>query len=246
MAMATSAIGRRPGNTAIVCGKLYPKLEDEAVNSTFADLSKQLTGCVQLKSPLPAPSAIYANLIDRLVVLDDLGATEETDPYGWTPLAVDHGKGNSTLGEWMTQPRRGPQEMVLPGYHTASEAPLKAPPGRRSAAPSSPPGNEIFLSLCGMMSTGTRTILLSRWRTGGQTSLDLVREFTQELPHTSPPDAWQRAVQVVSEERLNLDAEPRIKRGTSDDAPPASHPFFWGGYMLVDSGSPPPEPVAKK
>ena len=121
LAMATSTIGRRPGNTAVVCGKLHPKIEDEAVNSTVADLSKQLTGCVQLKSPLPAPSAIYANLIDRLVVLDDLGATEETDPYAWSPLAVDHGKGNSTLADWMTQPRRGPQEMVLPGYHTARE-----------------------------------------------------------------------------------------------------------------------------
>ena len=82
----------------------------------------------------------------------------------------------------------------------------------RGAADALGPGNEIFLSLCGMMSTGTRTILLSRWRSGGQTSLDLVREFTQELPHTTPADAWQRAVQVVSNSPLNIEAEPRVKK----------------------------------
>jgi CHAT domain-containing protein len=86
------------------------------------------------------------------------------------------------------------------------------------------------------MTTGTRTILISRWRSGGQSSLDLVREFTQELPHTTPADAWQRAVQVVSGSPLMTDAEPRVKK--SDAALQASHPFFWAGYMLVDAGSP--------
>lgn len=108
------------------------------------------------------------------------------------------------------------------------------------------PGNEIFLSVCGMMSTGTRTILLSRWRSGGQTSLDLVQEFTQELPHTTPADAWQRAIQVVSNSPLNADAEPRIKKSSGEHAGKdgeqrAAHPFFWAGYLLVDSGCPGPQ-----
>ena len=94
------------------------------------------------------------------------------------------------------------------------------------------------------MSTGTRTVLLSRWRSGGQTSLDLVREFTQELPHTTPADAWQRAVQVVSNSPLNIEAEPRIKKSAGgepaegDTAQRAAHPFFWAGYLLADCGSP--------
>ena len=48
------------------------------------------------------------------------------------------------------------------------------------------PGNEVFLSVCGLMANGARTMLLSRWRTGGQTSFDLVREFIQELADTAP------------------------------------------------------------
>ena len=85
------------------------------------------------------------------------------------------------------------------------------------------------------MSSGARTILLSRWRTGGQSSFDLVREFAQELPHTSPADAWQRAVMLESETQLNLEGEPRIKRSATDETPKVSHPFFWAGYMLIDS-----------
>ena len=83
-------------------------------------------------------------------------------------------------------------------------------------------------------------MLLSRWRTGGRTSYDLVREFAQELPHTTPADAWQRAVLVATDTRLNLEAEPRVKKETIDDPPKASHPFFWAGYMLIDPGSPAP------
>jgi len=91
----------------------------------------------------------------------------------------------------------------------------------------------------------SRTLLLSRWRTGGQSSFDLVREFAQELPHTSPADAWQRAILVAAETRLNPEAEPRIKRVAVNDPPKANHPFFWAGYLLIDSGIPPepPEPV---
>ena len=96
----------------------------------------------------------------------------------------------------------------------------------------------MFLSVCGLMSTGVRTVLLSRWRTGGQTSFDLVREFAQELPHASPSDAWQRAILLCAESPLNLDAEPRLKRADNEEIPKASHPFFWAGYMLIDSGEP--------
>ena len=99
-------------------------------------------------------------------------------------------------------------------------------------------GNEIFLSVCGLMSSGTRTLLLSRWRTGGKTSFDLIREFVQELPHTTPAKAWQRSIFLTVASRIDPEAEPRIKRTPDGEAPRAKHPFFWAGYMLVDSGEP--------
>ena len=98
--------------------------------------------------------------------------------------------------------------VILPGFHTAAEDAMKRV-GRNL------PGNDLFLSVCGLMANGARTVLLSRWRSGGQTSFDLVREFAQELSDTTPADAWQRAVMLTVDSRLNLEAEPRIKRAAS-------------------------------
>ena len=250
LATATSDLGRRHGNTAILVGKLSPKFDDEAVERTVKEMSKSLPGCVTLKMPLPAAAPIYASFIDRLVVFDELSPAAETEPYGWSPLPTERTKTTGPLSEWFLLPRRGPDEVVLPGYHSACESALKkvdvSHRSGHAAADVLGPGNEIFLSVCGMMSTGTRTILLSRWRSGGQTSLDLVQEFTQELPHTTPADAWQRAIQVVSNSPLNADAEPRIKKSSGEHAGKdgeqrAAHPFFWAGYLLVDSGCPGPQ-----
>jgi CHAT domain-containing protein len=235
--------GRNPtGNTAVVLGKLFPRDEDAVARHAFDEFAAVVPGAVALRSPPPAPSAIYRSLFQRLVVLDDLVVSEQ-DPYGFAPAPLDHGKGAGSLSDWLALPWGGPDVIILPGFHTAAEDALKRP--RKG-----PPGNEVFLSVCGLMANGARTLLLSRWRTGGQTSFDLVREFTQELPRTSAADAWQRAILVTAGSRVNLDGEPRIKRATADDPPKANHPFFWAGYMLIDCGTAmepkPDEPVIKE
>ena len=230
LAVSPPGWGHRHGNTGVVVGRLYAKLEDEAARTTFAQIAKQVPGCVVLRAPLPAPSPIYATLLDRLIVLDDLAVTGDMGPYGWSPLPMDRGKAGGSLSDWLALPWGGPDEIILPGFHTASEESLKR-------VSRTTPGNEVFLAVCGLMSSGARTILLSRWRSGGQTSLDLIREYVQELPHTTPSDAWQRAVLVVVSSSLNLETEPRIKRTTAEESPRANHPFFWAGYMLVDGGS---------
>lgn len=231
--------------TAVVLGRLFPRDGDSVAQAAFDDLARVVPRSVALpKSPLPAPSALYASLIDHLIVLDDV-QLEVPDPYGWAPIPIDRGKPGNTLSDWLALPWRGPAVVILPGYHTAAERALK---GVRPAAA----GNEMFLAVCGLMSSGARTLLISRWRSAGQTSFDFVREFTQELPHTAPADAFQRAVLVVADSRLNLDAEPRIKQASVAEPPKATHPFFWSPYMLVDSGVPPekeevePEPPAVK
>jgi tetratricopeptide (TPR) repeat protein len=237
LATPVPGFGHRLGNTAVLVGRLYPKLDEDAAQAAFAQLSKAIPGCVALRAPLPAASSLYARLLDRLIVLDDLTVSPDHMPYGWAPLPLDHNKPGGTLADWIALPWGGPEEIVLPGFHTAAEESLKRP-GRAA------PGSEIFLTVCGLMADGARTILLSRWRTGGQTSLDLTREFAQELPHTSAADAWQRAVLLVAGSRLNVEVEPRVKRATVDEPPRANHPFFWAGYLLVDGGAEsPPEPA---
>ena len=92
------------------------------------------------------------------------------------------------------------------------------------------------------MSTGARTVLISRWRTGGQTSYELMRQFVQELPYATADDAWQRSVQTQIDTPLDLNREPRVKRANTADQPTAKFPFFWSGYMLVDTGWSPAGP----
>ena len=228
-----------PKPTGVVLGKLYPHDDDTVAQTAFEPLARSLKRAVVLPRNPQAPSALVRTLVDGLIVLDDVETTDGA--YGWSPTQLEISKSSGALSTWMTLPWGGPEWIVLPGFHTAAEN------GVRKGTLS---GNDLFLATCGLMSTGVRTILISRWRPGGQSSFDLVREFAQELPHTSAAAAWQRAVQVVSAQPLDLEAEPRLKKSTAGVDPPlAEHPFFWAAYMLVDSGqldegqSPPPPPA---
>lgn len=205
----------------VALGKLHPQDDEETAREAFERLAPAVAGAAALPRELAAPAHMYRVLLDGLIVLDDVPPA--ANPYGWHPLS---GKGAAPLGGWLALPFGGPEQIILPGFHTSAETGLK-----KGASG----GEEIFLSLCGLLGSGARTVLISRWRTGGQSSLDLVREYAQELPNTSPSDAWQRSVQVVRDAPLDVDREPRVKDAARTQAK-ANHPFFWAGYMLVDSG----------
>jgi hypothetical protein len=232
--------GRHPvrgGSTAVVLGKLYPRDAPEIADEAFQSLLAAVPDAVPLKAPLPGPSPILGTFAETLIVLDDINPAS---PYAWSPIALDRTQTAGSLGQWFALPWGGPQRVILPGFHTAAETSLR----RRTTEA---PGSDLFLTMCGLMSCGARTVLISRWRTGGQSSIDLVREFVQELPHTAAADAWQRSVQLSLVQPIRIDREPRLKEVSSDRAPTAAHPFFWAGYLLVDTGETPPveEPAAQ-
>jgi hypothetical protein len=150
-------------------------------------------------------------------------------PYGWSPAKLDAGKPGSTLGDWTLLPFAGAEQAVFPGFHSAAEYGLKRPGT----------GDEIFLTACGLMASGSRTILLSRWRVGGQSTVELMREFVQELPHKSATAAWRRSVQLSADRLIDPAAEPRVKPNPAADGLKGDHPFFWAGYLLIDTGATP-------
>jgi len=233
--------GIKPGgNSAVVLGKLHPQNDEDVGTEAFDDLRRADPTSVAIGSPLPTACAWMAPLFSRLVVLDDVDDLTR-GPYEWAPAQIDKGKLGGALAHWFQLPWGAPDQVILPGFHTAAEEGLKRPGT----------GNEIFLTVCGLMSTGVRTVLLTRWRVGGQTDYDLVREFVQELPHTTASDAWQRAVAISKDNHLDPMRQPRLKLSPADEPPKAAHPFFWSGYLLVDTGSDPslkstPEPDAPK
>lgn len=215
-------------NSAIVAGRMYLKEDSAIAPEAAAALAKKLPGGYVTPPALSAPGSFYASIVDRLIVFDDMDDVER-GPYDWAPFRSDKGKPAAALSQWALLPWSGPQQVILPGYHTPVEAGLKK----------GGTGDEVFLSVMGLMSSGARTVLMSRWRTAGQTSYDLTREFVQELPHTSASNAWQRAVQLVAATSLDMTREPRI-RAAGDEVMNAEHPFFWAGYLLVDTGAEPP------
>lgn len=226
--------------TGVIAGKLLPRDGIEVAATAADQLVGGLPGASRFGDTLVAPSALLSSTVDRLVVLSDLDDSDK-NPYALAPMLLDKGKPGSSVADWFALPFHAPEQMVLPGFHSAAESSLK-----RGGT-----GDEIFLSVCGLMSTGTRTVLLSRWRPGGQTAFDLVREFTTELPHSSATNSWHRAVQLARASEIDPAKEPRVKLSGSAESLKAEHPFFWAGYLLVDSDSDPaaaadaPAPKAK-
>ena len=225
---------RRPrptARTAVVAGKLYNREDDEISQEAMSELLRTVPGSSQLETPLPAPSAMTAKFWDRLIVMDDVD-DRTPGPYDWSPAQIDRGKAGSALADWFQLPWGAPPQILLPGFHTPAESALKR-------SKNAVGGSHMFLSVCGLMSTGANTILISRWRPGGQNHYDLIREFAQELPHGSPSAAWQRSVTLARQTELDPEREPRIRPGSAREIIRADHPFFWAGHMLVDTGSRP-------
>jgi len=171
-----------------------------------------------LATPLPGAGVHVAGMADRLVVLQDMVQTGNGG-YGWSILPKTAG---STLGDWMRLPWGQCEVVCLPGFKTGAESGLK-----RHAT-----GNDLFLATCGLMASGSRTVVLSRWRTGGASTDVMMGEFLAKAQTQGAEQAWRSAVNKVRAGESAVGTEPRIR----DEGQPTktSHPFFWSGYMMVD------------
>jgi hypothetical protein len=220
------ARARRPiPRTAIVGGKLSPRDDDSTSRAMIESIVAVAGDNAVFRKELPGSAAIFASTFDRLVVLAESDDAEKS-PLGWSPFVLDAGKPGSTVADWTQLPLAGVDQIILPGFHTPAEVGLK-----RIGS-----GDEVFLSVCELMASGCRTVMLSRWRVGGQSTVDLMREFIQELPHESAANAWRRSVQLATDRLLDPSLEGRLKASPTSDGLKADHPFFWSGYMLVDTG----------
>ncbi|MCP4194038.1 MAG: CHAT domain-containing protein [Planctomycetaceae bacterium] len=215
------------GETAIVVGRLFGRESDSIIQAAAGEIRDASARPAMLKLPLPADSSILGSRWDKLVVLDDIKNSPKQG-FNWAPAQIDERNGRgSKVAAWMELPWAAPQQVILPGYHTAAEDGLR---GRFT-------GDEIFLATTGLMASGVRTILISRWRTGGQISMELIREFLLESSQESAAAAWQRSLLLARSTELDPTQEPRLKGVKAGQVPTADHPFFWSGFMLLDTGS---------
>ena len=232
--VASLSVGDQRGHkpelkTTVVGGQLFPKESSEYAGEMLTKL-KEVVKDVEVigkNKPLGA-SRFTAGTFERLIVWNDIKVSLK-EPYGWSPAQYDRASRESSLADWMEYPWGGPDQVIAPGFHTAAEGTLS-----KKAT-----GYEVFLTACGLMSTGTRTALLSRWRTGGKAPAILVREFTRGLKEHSASESYRTATELVRAETLSPDKEPRLRESKGVEEVTAEHPFFWAGYMLIDSGAEP-------
>ncbi len=230
LALSDSRPRNVKGNMVAMLGRLYPQDDDDVARQAFDEIARSIKGAIAVQGHLLPGANVYTTLMDRLMVLGEVQPSE-TDLFGVQLFPLDKAAPSSSLGSWLRLPWGGPQEIFLPGFHTPAEGALKK----------AGDGSELFVTTCGLMATGARTILISRWRPGGHSSYELVREFAQELPHSTASASWQRAVKLTSATPIDVSAEPRILPTGIDVPPLANHPFFWSSFMVIDTGSEPPK-----
>jgi hypothetical protein len=222
LAVADARPKNSSGPRVIVQGRLFARETSEILAAAAEQLKDQHGQAVVVQRRLPYATRYVAPVWQQLVVLDDIEGVEN-DALGWSPAQIDQGKPGGALAEWLQLPWGAPDVIVLPGYHMAAED------GMRGQTD----GDDVLIASCGLMAAGSRTVVLSRWRTGGRTSMELVREFLPELPERSAAAAWQRSVLLARSGELDPSAEPRLKNVQPGEVPTADHPFFWAGFLVM-------------
>ena len=222
---------KQSGDWAIVQGQLYPGEDPELALAVTEEVSKLVPKSNVVGQAFKTHGHAFVSLLDGLLVWDDLDNGNQ-NPLNLAPLQIDRGKDGATIQHWLGIPWESPDVILLPGFHTPTENGLK----KMKPKGISRLGDELFLTSMGLLGAGSRTLLLSRWRTGGRITADLLKEFIQELPNTSAPDAWQRAVQIVEQTPLNPEMEPRVEADPDGPQVTGGHPFFWSSFVLIDPG----------
>lgn len=212
-------------DTTVLLGETFPKETRETTDAAFDRLSQAVSKTEGLRrGALKAvPGSLYATRLRRLVVFDEIVA----DGWNWAPVVPSDARRGHGVADWIFAPWGAPRLIVLPALRAPAENALK----------NGGDGSEIFLPILAAQSTGADAMLLSRWRTGGRSAFDLSTDFLKNYESEPVADAWKRAVLNLMKRDVVLDEEPRLKTpGRSEEPPRYDQPFWWAGYLLIDSG----------
>lgn len=215
------------------------------IDAVLERLSESVEHPVRISGPLAVDSPLVGKLFDQLLV--PLDSDLVGDAYAWSPLPLDRGGNAGALARWIALPFDGPERMLLTGVQMTVEQGQRN--RRRNSAnrtAATRDGDELFQAACGLFSTGVRTLLITRWQTGGAVQEALVREFAGEMNRVPAGEAWQRSVRLARAMPLDPAQEPRFRlTDEAGDMPTADHPFFWAGFVLFDTGRDPREKDAE-
>ncbi len=181
------------------------------------------------------PPAVLKGVSDQLITNVDLSLLRG-EVLKLDPLPMDR-KRNRGVQSWLQLPGRAPNCLVLGALHSEAEMLPKLARRRSADKQTQRLGDEMFQATCSLLAGGSRTLLLTRWVTGGRRHSELVSEFLIGLQQEGASLAWQRSLELAEETPLRIEEEPRVEHPDDDGVTPPSegeHPFFWAGYLLID------------
>ncbi len=181
---------------------------------------------VRMPKVIDTPTGLLGNKLGHLVVaaprtphpnsqlLMNVAGYDQASPYG-------------TLAAWMRFPPEVPRSAMLVGFRTPLDA------GQVGT------GEEIFMTICALNAAGVRSILLSRWAVGGESSAIALRELLQELPFAGMNASWSRARMMLRRSELDPAAEPLLPKADHErEGLTGDEPLFWAGYMVCSPDHP--------
>ncbi len=225
---AVNTLAAPPVSRAIgLCADLFfaPRDTDhnEAIVQSIVDV---IDDPVRLPQTLETPTSLLGDKLGHLVVAAPQNANPK-NPLLTSVAPYDRTSPLGTLAAWMRFPVQGPRTVVLFGMRTPVDA------GQMGT------GDEIFTTLCALHASGVRSVLISRWAVGGESSAIALRELVQELPFTGMNASWARARSVLRRSELNPAGEPLLMKAEHDvEGLTGDQPLFWSGYLISAPNQP--------
>ena len=205
----------------VVADKFFAPRDPEANESIVQSIADAVTDAVRIPEKLNLPTSLLGESVGHLLV------AAPVTPNMKAPLAVGIAPYDRTLPEgslaaWLRFPAKVPASVILPGFRSAVEV------GQVGS------GDELFSIVCGLQSAGVRSVLVSRWIVGGNSTSLALSEFVQELPFTGMVKSWQRARMILRQSEIDPTAEPLLTQADHDrEGITGDEPFFWAGYLVA-------------
>ncbi|QDT06985.1 CHAT domain protein [Rubripirellula lacrimiformis] len=228
MGMKPSAMPPSSRVVGITSDKFFAPRDKDLNESIFESVIESAAESIRLPESLSVPTALLGERVGHLVVASANPANLKA-PLAMSLASYDSSSPYSTTAAWLRFPLAAPRSVVLFGMRTSVDV------GKMGT------GDEIFMTLCGLHAAGVRSVLLSRWAVGGESSAALLREFLQELPFTGMNHAWGRSRELLRQRELDPTGEPLLMQAEHDrEGVTGDQPLFWSGYLI----SSPPMPKA--
>lgn len=210
--------GAKLKRNSVAVGKLHERGELETTIAAVDELKKKLPDLDSFEKQT-TPSGLSAWLTDHLMVWSQ--SAIPANGFDFQPIPFDVSD-HASIRSWMALPWYGPEFLSMPGLRSFGK-------GRKAN------GSEMFVMSVTLLASGSRTIMLPRWPTGGAISLGLSRLYAERLSENqNGARALRQAMIEARDLDFDIEKEPQVKNEKDPGDISASHPFFWSSFFVVD------------